>query len=218
MRTIILTLSISIISLSCGNKTNVSSDEESKQSVSTNEISSSPESSSTIKKYGIKSGIVTYEIDMMDMTEKMILYFDDYGMKEVEEEYDGEHIKKLTLCDGKDMYNIIPEDKAAYASGSCYRGIAYRFDWNEISEEDQNTRAKKIPNMTVAGKDCEAFSYDMDATSTIYAGWNYICLYQKTKTQSMEVVKKAIDIKENAEIPATKFQVPAGFEIKKSGF
>ena len=171
-----------------------------------------------VKKYGIKSGIITFEIDMMGNKQKLVLYFDDFGAKEAEEKFEGENVKEISLCDGKDMYNIILSEKVAFTSGSCYRGVAYRFAWDEISEEDQNTRAKKLPNMTVAGKDCESFSFDMGTTSTVYAGWNSICLYQKTKSQYGDVVRQAVKIEENATIPADKFQVPSGYEIKKAGF
>jgi hypothetical protein len=155
---------------------------------------------------------------MMGDKHKLILYFDDFGAKEAEEKFEGENVKEISLCDGKDMYNIIPEEKTAFTSGSCYRGIAYRFAWDEISKEDQNTKAKKLSNMMVAGKDCESFSYDMGTTSTVYAGWQNICLYQKTKSQYGDVVRQAIKVEENVTIPADKFQVPSGFEIKKAGF
>ena len=72
--------------------------------------------------------------------------------------------------------------------------------------------------MTVAGKNCESYSYDLGTSFAIYAGWDNICLYLETKSESMNVVKKAVRLEENAVIPADKFQVPAGFEIKKSGF
>jgi len=168
-------------------------------------------------KYGIKSGIVTYEIDMMGMKKKQILYFDDYGIKEAEENYEGEEVKVINLCDGKEMYSLHPSQKTAYSNGSCSRGIAYRFAWDEISKEDQNTKAKKISNMTVAGKDCESYSYDMGSSTAVYAGWQNINLYLKTSSQMVEVVQKAIKIEENVDIPASKFQVPSDYEIKEAG-
>jgi hypothetical protein len=218
MKTIHYFIALAAVSLiiSCKSKTGVKpeSDTTAVSQVSETEITEPV----GIKKYGIKSGIIAFEINMMGNKEKMVLYFDDFGAKEAEEEYEDENVKKINLCDGKNMYTIIPADKAAFTSGSCYRGVAYRFAWDEISEEDQNAKAKKTPKMIVAGKDCESFSYDMGTTSTVYAGWNSICLYQKTKSQYGDVIKQAIRIEENVAIPAAKFQVPADYEIKKSGF
>jgi hypothetical protein len=168
-------------------------------------------------KYGIKSGIVTYEIDMMGMKKKQVLYFDDYGLKEAEENYEGEEVKVINLCDGKEMYSIHPSKKTAYSNGSCSRGVAYRFAWDEISKEDQNTKAKMLSNMTVAGKDCESYSYDMGSSVAVYAGWQNINLYLKTSSQTVEVVLQAIKIEENVDIPASKFQVPSDYEIKEAG-
>jgi hypothetical protein len=211
-----ISLAIAMLLISCKSNTGVKTESDTTAVSQANE--SQIAETAGIKKYGIKSGIITFEIDMMGNKEKTVLYFDDFGAKEAEEDYEGENVKKITLCDGKNMYSIIPAEKTAYSSGSCYRGVAYRFAWDEISEEDQNTRAKKLANMTVAGKNCESFSYDMETNSTVYAGWNSICLYQKTKSQYGDVVRQAITIIENAAIPLDKFKVPQDYEIKKTGF
>jgi hypothetical protein len=51
-------------------------------------IETTPEAAvSSIKKYDIKSGIVTFESIGLGMTSKVVLYFDDYGAKEAEEKY-----------------------------------------------------------------------------------------------------------------------------------
>jgi hypothetical protein len=214
---LLLAMSLSMIILSCTGKTKNNPEADQQKSASTSGDIENTEVPAT-KKYGIKSGIVTFETDMMGMKQKSVLYFDDFGMKEAEEEYEGDNVKKIDLCDGKNRYTVIPKDKAAYESGTCYRGTAYRFAWDEIAEEDQNTKAKKLPNMTVAGKDCESYSYDMDGTSAVYAGWNNICLYLKTTSQSAVIVKKAVSIEEGTSVPADKFRVPSDFEIKQSGF
>ncbi len=211
---VVLTIAALFISCKSGTEVKTESDTTAVSQVNETEITET----ASVKKYGIKSGIVTFDIIMMDTKHKLILYFDDFGAREAEEKYDGENIEEISLCDGQNMYNIRPADKVAFTSGACYRGIAYRFAWDEISEEDQNTRAKKRPNMTVAGKDCESFSFDMGSTSTVYAGWKNICLYQKTESEYGDVVRQAVRIEENAIIPARKFQVPSGYEIKKAGF
>ena len=205
-RLFLLAITIVLVIFSCKSKPGVNTGDE-------NQVTETY----SFHKYGIKSGIVTYEIDMMDMKKKQILYFDDYGIKEAEENYEGEEVKVINLCDGKEMYSLHPSQKTAYSNGSCSRGIAYRFAWDEISKEDQNTKAKKTSNMTVAGKDCESYSYDMGSSTAVYAGWQNINLYLKTSSQTVEVIQKAIKIEENVEIPANKFQVPSDYEIKEAG-
>ena len=207
---------LSIVTLLFACKSNTSVKPTTDTTIKSQAIKVESEEVPVVKKYQIKSGIISFETDMMGIKQKSILYFEDYGSKEAEEEFEGESVKKINLCDGKNMYTIIPEDKTAYSNGTCYRGVAYRFAWDEISTEDQNTRAKILSNINVAGKDCESFSYDLGSSFAIYAGWKNICLYQKTKASSMEVVKKAVKVEENINIPAAKFQVPIGYIVKES--
>lgn len=169
-----------------------------------------------VKKYPIKSAIVTFENDMLGIKEKTVLYFDDYGIKEAEEKYEGEKIKSSTLCDGKNRYIIVQKDKAAYIYGECSRGVAYKFDWEEISKADQQYKAKKLPNETVAGKDCQSYSFVSGGTENKFAGWNNICLLTEQNSKFGKIIFKAVKVEENATIPTDKLTVPAGFEIKKS--
>jgi len=208
-------ITILLVIFSCKSKPGTDTSKESTPAVQGNENQTTE--TYAFHKYGIKSGIVTYEIDMMGMKKKQVLYFDEYGTKEAEENYEGEEVKLINLCDGKEMYSVHPDQKTAYSNGSCPRGVAYRFAWDEISKEDQNTKAKRLSNITVAGKDCESYSYDMGSSLAVYAGWQNINLYLKTTSQAVEVVLKAVKIEENVDIPASKFQVPSDYEIKQSG-
>jgi hypothetical protein len=211
----LIAITIVLVIFSCKSKPGTNTGAESTPAVQGNE--NQVAETYSFHKYGIKSGVVTYEIDMVGMKIKQVLYFDDYGNKEAEETYQGEELKVINLCDGKEMYSLHPSQKIANSNGSCSRGVAYRFAWDEISKEDQNTKAKMLPNMTVAGKDCESYSYDLGSSVAVYAGWQNINLYLKTTSQAVEVVQKAIKIEENVDIPASKFQVPSDYEIKKGG-
>lgn len=168
----------------------------------------------TVKKYQIKSGIVTFETTMAGIKGKEILYFDDYGMKELLEKYSDEQLNEATLCDGTSMYKIKYDQKAAYRMGNAIRGVAYKFDWNEIPSADQGTKAKKLANVNIAGKDCESYSYENSGMTTTYAGWNNICLFTEQKMKVGSSVSKAVSIDENAVIAPEKFKIPANFEVK----
>lgn len=219
MRTtqILLSTSLVLSVISCGGKGNKNVGSSDSASASTSKAITPTEQSVAIKKYPIKSCIVTFENDMLGIRQKSVLYFDDYGIKEAEERYDGETIKELTLCDGKKRYTINYSQKTAYTSGDCNRGIAYKFDWDEISKADKEYKVKKLANITVAGKDCQSYSLGSGNFPTTFAGWNNICLYQETKSQYGTIVMKAVKVEENASVPAEKFQVPSGFAIKSSG-
>ncbi len=167
------------------------------------------------KKYQIKSGIITFESTLtmgkMILKTKSVVYFDDYGMKECKDSYDDEKIKESFFSDGKDLYLTIYTEKAVYKRGTAFRGTEYRFDMEEIL---RSGKAKKLPNMTVVGKNCEAFELNDRGNISTFAGWNNICLYLGTNQKTMTVVNKAVKFEENAKIPAEKFKIPAGFTLK----
>ncbi len=169
-----------------------------------------------VKKYQIKSGIVTFYNEAMGIKTKTVLYFDDYGIKEAEEKYDGETIKDATLCDGKNRYTIVYKDKTAYEAGECFRGVAYKFDWSEIERAPDQYKGKKLPNVTIAGKDCESFSIQSGNSPIVYAGWNNICLMIDQNSSFGKITYKAVSIEENVAIPEGKLTIPEGFTVKKS--
>jgi hypothetical protein len=219
MRTtqILLSVWLTIAFISCGSKGNKSTPSTDSVNAPTASSTTVSEQPTVVKKYPIKSGIVTFENDMLGIKQKKVLYFDDYGIKEAEEIYEGENVKEVSLCDGKKRYTINFAQKTAYSTGDCYRGIAYKFDWDEISKADKEYKVKKLANVTVAGKDCQSYSLSSGNFPTVFAGWNNICLYQETKSQYGTVIMKAVKVEENASVPAEKLQVPAGFTVKNSG-
>lgn len=195
---------------SCGN-----SGSKSETPVTSDNASGTPAvTPAVIKKYGIKSGIVTFESTGMGITQKSVLYFDDFGAREAEEKYNEDNsIKESSLCDGKNRYTIIYKDKAAFPAGECSRGIAYRFDWDEASRAGAEYKPQKLANLTIAGKDCESFSLLTSGHTSTYAGWNNICLLLDQDTEYGKITYKAISIEENATIPAGKLNVPSDFKV-----
>ncbi len=178
-----------------------------------------------MKKYDIKSGIVTFEdvfdIGSTQMKVKRVLYFDDYGMKECEEKFDDNGLKESHYSDGKELYTAMHAQKTVYHRGTASRGTAFRFDWEEISSSDrQSGAARQLPHMTVAGKDCESFEI-IDAkggTTTKFAGWNHVCLYTEARTKYGNSTMRAVKVEENVPVPAEKFGPPAGYQVKESQF
>ena len=114
------------------------------------------------KKYDIKSSIIMYEMTQkvagMEIKNKVILSFDDYGMKECRETYTEDKITDIYFSDGKNLYSLKPDKKIAIKRGAAYQGTEAKIEWNDISSDDKKMgRAKQLPRMTIAGKTCEAF-------------------------------------------------------------
>ena len=108
------------------------------------------------------------------------------------------------------------KQKIAYDAGECYRGVAYKFDWDEISKADKEYNVKKLPNRNIAGKECESYTLQSGNFPTVFAGWNNILLYQETKSKFGTVILKATKVEIDVAVPAEKLAVPTGFEVKKS--
>lgn len=176
---------------------------------------------SQMKKYDIKSGIVTYDLVMkvgkMEIKKKTIVYFDDYGMKECRETFSDKKLEESFFSDGKDLYSARPAKKIVFKQGSAYRGTELRVEWTEFGTEKdrQAGKIKKISAMTIAGKKCEAFeSNDGKGTVTRYGGWNKILMYLSVKTKSVESLQKAVKVEENVKVSEDKFKIPAGYTVQ----
>jgi hypothetical protein len=151
----------------------------------------------------------------MKMKNKIMVYFDDYGMKECHENYNGEKLASSLFSDGQMEYVLLHNQKTVETRGKAYRGTEYRFDWNEISEKDRTSgKAKKLPNVTVAGKNCESFMVGSSTDKTVYAGLGHVCLMIDVSSPTMRSLIKAVKFEEDAKVPPEKFVVPAGYKMK----
>lgn len=208
--TVLLFFVTAVLLTSCGS--NNSSDVESKDETSTTNTADIP--AMTNKKYPLKSGTVHFESHMqtgsLEMIQKSIVYFDDYGIKERKDTYDEDGVlKESFFSDGKTLYTLIHKNKSAYKAGNAYRGTELKFDWDEISSEDKSSgKAKKGSNEDILGKDCEVYFYDGNK----FAGWKNICLL--TEVQGSGVTNKTIatEIKEGP-VSADLFAVPADYTV-----
>jgi hypothetical protein len=174
-----------------------------------------------LKKYDIKSGIITYESIMkmgdFEIKKKIIVYFDDFGMKECRETYDNNKLEESYFSDGKTIYSVKHNQKAAFKQGTASRGTELRVEWSEFGTEKdrQSGKYKKLPSKKVAGKDCDMFEYnDGKGTLTTYGGWSKILLYMKLKTKSVENIQKAVKVEENVTVSPDKFKVPTGYAVE----
>ena len=184
-------------------------------------LSSGSTVAQTTKKYDLKSGVITFETNatMMgtDVKMKYLIYFDDYVMKECKETLnDDGTVKEWFLSDGKDLILVLFEKKEAYKRGKAYRGTEMPFVWNQVSEKDNKKagKYKKVPNVTILGKNCEAFEMNDGGDKTIFAGWNHIVLSMEINSKGMKSTQKATKIEENVAVPADKFSIPSGYKVQ----
>jgi len=172
-----------------------------------------------IKKYDIKSGVITYEsLNSFGMKMKIVVSFDDYGMKECRDTYLGDKLKESFFSDGKNLYRVNHMEKTGYNTGPAYRGTELRVEWTEFgTEADRKSgKYKKLPPRKIAGKNCEMFEYnDGKGTITQYGGWNKILLYMDVKMKDIETIQRALKVEENVKVPAEKFSVPKGYKVEK---
>jgi hypothetical protein len=171
---------------------------------------------STVKKYGIKSGIVTYESSIAGFKQKVIVYFDHFGIRECRESYNEYGVQEVFFSNGKELYTLVVDKKTAYKRGPALRGTEMKVDWNEISKNDSDKMARKLPPIIILGKNCDTYSYTEGGVETQYAGWNGILLQMKVAKSNFEY--KAVNFQENVIIPVEKFLVPEGFTVLQGSF
>jgi len=172
-----------------------------------------------VKKYGIKSGIITFDLILkmgdMNIVSKSVVTFDDYGMKERKDTYSGDQLKETFFSDGKELYLVIYAENTAYKRGQAYNGTEYKVSWEELSRGGgKSLDATKLANIEVLGKDCESYQIKSNNSTTIFAGWQGICLLMDTTTSGINSVLKAVKFEENIPISSDTFKVPAGFATK----
>ncbi len=166
-------------------------------------------------KYGIKSGIITFETDIAGTKGMKKLYFDDYGKLEREVFYDEEIPREGYVTAGGFLYRILYKQKTAYRLGPAKSGSAYRFSWNSVPDiEKKEGHAIKTENVKIAGKICESYKLDNSGIITKFAGWQGICLYAMQMSKVGNAEAKAVKIKENVPIPEEMFEIPRGFKVK----
>ncbi|HLG35153.1 MAG TPA: hypothetical protein VI757_09755 [Bacteroidia bacterium] len=221
---------------SCGDsqKSGTENPDDTAKTTNTSPVSGSGEAGN---KYGIKSGIITYDNEAMGMAMKTTLYFDNYGKSEATEtemelEMMGVKSKTHTISFDKDgySYNLDLEKKTGTkmkqittGSGMDSKGM---MDFSKMSEQMmKDMQIKKEGNETVLGKDCTVYSIGMDIGDQAdakgskmqikgkYAVWNNIMMKMDTDMSGMKVTMKAVKIQENVPVPADKFEVPQGITV-----
>lgn len=202
-------------------KSNASEKVKDAAGMSAEEINNQTSNTNVVKKYPLKSGIITFERKGFGNTTKEIVYFDEYGIKERHENYNSEgQIEEIRFTDSDKMYVInfkYSDEKVAYIMGPGHSGTEMKFIAEPFNNDEQKAKYgySKLANIKIAGKDCESYSTKTNMGEVTFAGWNNILLYSKAVMSAGESIVQAIDIKENAAVEASLFKIPEGFEARK---
>ncbi len=187
-------------------------------------------------RYGIKSGIVSFEqYDMMGVKITQTTYFDDYGKKESQEiisEMDmmGMKTKQHSMSIMADGYsinyqleNIVngKDETKKTATKVKIEGNPFgSFDFSTFTDAiKEKYDYKEEGSETVAGVEGTKFSMTLDKTKANdrITGVMYKNIMLKTsmKMSGFAINLVAKSFEENATIPAGKFEIPAGYTIEE---
>ena len=175
-------------------------------------------SSDTIKKYGIKSGIVRYEVILKTISVNMryhtILYFDNFGLTECLDTYSGDTLTESNMSNGLKTYKIDHRKKIAYYLTKSHFGIEPKYSWDQITADDKKTgKVKELPNRMIAGKDCHSYEVNSGIATVTFAGWKDIVMLADINSPGGRSYTIATYINTEG-VPQEKFTIPANYKIK----
>ena len=173
---------------------------------------------SSYRKYTLKAGVVTFNTSMNTLTVnvsyKTVISFDNYGMRERRDTYDGDVLSETFLSDGFNNYNISHKHKTIVRTGKAYRGTESKFGWDKISEEDIKAgKVIKEPTIIIANKRCEVYTILAGVATVTYGGWRNIILLNKVESPGGKSISEAVHVQIDSVNDST-FKLPTGYSIK----
>lgn len=187
-------------------------------------------------RYGIKSGIVTFEpYEMMGVKITQVTYFDDYGKKEAQEtssemEMMGMKTKQHNMSIMADGYSITYQLENLVNGKDELKKVAKKtkisgnpfgsMDFSTLTDElKKRYDYQELGNETVAGAEGTKFSFVMDKSKPndkiIGVVYKNVMLKSAMKMSGFEINLVANKFDQNVEIPADKFGIPAGYTVEE---
>lgn len=172
-------------------------------------------------KYQIKSGIIAMNIETMGMSQKLTVYFDDYGARECAETISTMDMgiagkvetHNMTITRDGYIYSLDLENKTGTKTKIKYnkKGKADNIDFNHLTPEImKELNITKEGTETVLEKTCDKYSMNCPELNikASYCVWNGFSL--KWENNLMGIITKytATKIEENVSVPAEKFDIP----------
>ena len=169
--------------------------------------------------YGVKSGIITMEMDMMGQAIVQQIYFDDFGAKQATvSEFGGNKMRTIVL-DGQNVMINEAEKTATRMPAMGFGGGRSTINYNNLTEQVmKDNKIKELGEETIAGKACKKYSVTMDmmGQSMEQTVWVYKGIVMKTASESEfgAMGQTATKLEENVTVPASMFTVPEGITVQ----
>ena len=159
------------------------------------------------KYYGIKSGTIKIEMDMMGQTIPSTIYFDDYGAKQATSiNMMGMEMTQINK-DGK-MYLVNKGEKSVQEMPQQQEQINYL---NLTDEVKAKYKIKEVGKETVAGKECTTYTVEVSqmgqTVKTTVSVWNGIAMKTVADAGGFSMSQKVTEVKE-APVDAAIFEIP----------
>ena len=159
------------------------------------------------KYYGIKSGTIKIEMDMMGQTVPSTIYFDDYGAKQATSiSMMGMEMTQINK-DGK-MYLVNKGEKSVQEMPQQQEQINYL---NLTDEVKAKYKIKEVGKETVAGKECTTYTVEVSqmgqTVKTTVSVWNGIAMKTVADAGGFSMSQKVTEVKE-APVDAAIFEIP----------
>jgi hypothetical protein len=169
------------------------------------------------KRYGVKSGIIEYELSGSQEGTKT-LYFDDWGMRQAEYTRSVLTVNKfskplniINIIDGEYQYMINADQNSGTKTRNpiikAIQDLKDQKGFNEFGEQMLlKMGAEKVGNENFLGKDCDI--YAIGNTGTKLWVWQWITLKSETKSGGLDISLTAKKIDVDASVPSSKFNLP----------
>ena len=172
------------------------------------------------KRYEVKSGIVTMEMDMMGRKIVQEIHFDDYGAKQATiSEMRGRKMRGVEV--NGEMLMINDAENTAMKMPAMGMGGGSNERINFLNKDEKYIKKNKIKVLgteTYLDRECTKYSVALfmmgqvvKQTVWVYKG---ITLKSSMATDFGEMVQAATKLEEDVEIPAATFEVPEGITIQ----
>jgi hypothetical protein len=170
------------------------------------------------KKYGLKSGIVTYSTESFGMKVESKLYFDDYGSIEcletiVAEEYGDTKSEMRSRVLTRDGYNYTYDvgKKTGTKRKSSGNRSSSLYDFSGMSDKmKKEYQVKELGTEEFLGRKCSKFSMENkeEEMKGTFLTWNNLLLKSQTNSGGTDAKMIATKVEENTKIPSEKLEVP----------
>ena len=162
------------------------------------------------KRYGIKSGEIKTQTDMMGQIIEATTYFDDYGAKQYAR-------TKMSMM-GMDIdMGTLTRDGKSYMINYDEKTVQEMPEQESINYMDLNEKAvakykvKEVGKEVVGGKECTQYSLEISqmgqTAKTKASVWKGIPMKTVTDAMGMSITAQVVEIKEGP-VDATLFEVP----------